>query len=46
MVAFDIKDTCILLVAFPLLAYMLGVIRRPSFWVAAVLAALGMILDI
>ncbi len=45
MVAFIVKDACIL-VAFPILAAQLGGMRRPSLWIAAVIASLGMILDI
>jgi hypothetical protein len=45
MAVFIIKDLCIL-IAFPILALMLGGMRRPSLWIAAVLASLGMVLDI
>lgn len=45
MVAFIVKDACIL-VAFPILATLLGGICRPSIWVATVIASLAMVLDI
>jgi hypothetical protein len=45
MILFIVKDTCILL-AFPVLAMVLGGMRKPYLWIGTVLASLGMLLDI
>lgn len=45
MGAFIIKDLCVLL-AFPVLAQLLGGLNRPALWLAVVVSSLAMILDI
>jgi hypothetical protein len=45
MIIFIVKDMCILL-AFPILAIVLGGMRKPWLWVGTMLASVGVLLDI
>lgn len=45
MALFIVKDVCIL-VALPIMAQLMGGIRRPALWVGSIIASLAMILDI